>query len=53
MEKEQSSRKWTSDKTNLFCDILADLVNNFMETLEKRALKNHQDLNSTIMESDN
>ena len=40
MEKQQPSRKQTSDETNLFCEILADPVNNFMETLEKRALKN-------------
>ena len=39
MEKEQLPRKWTSDKTNLFCEILADPVNNFKEMLEKRALK--------------
>ena len=39
MEKEQLPRKWTSDKTNLFCEILADPVNNFKEMLEKRELK--------------
>ena len=39
MEKERLSDKWTSDKTNLFCEILADPVNNFMETLESEALK--------------
>ena len=33
MKKEQKSHKWTSDDTNLFCEILADLVNNFTETL--------------------
>ena len=33
MEKEWTSYKWTSDETNLFCEILADLLNNFMETL--------------------
>ena len=41
MEKKQSSRKWTSDETNLFWEILANPVSNFMETLEKRVLKNH------------
>ena len=41
MEKDRSSRKWTSDETNLFCEILADPENNFMETLEKTALKKH------------
>ena len=35
MEKEQPSRKWTSDETNLFCEMLADPVNHVMETLEK------------------
>ena len=39
MDTEQLSPKWKSDKTNLFCEILADPVNNFMETLEKRSLK--------------
>ena len=33
MEKERTSHKWTSDVTNLFCEILADLVNDFMKTL--------------------
>ena len=37
--KENSQRKWTSDETNLFCEILADPVNNFMQTLERKALK--------------
>ena len=41
MEKKQPSRKWTSDETNLFCEILADPENNSMETLEKSALKKH------------
>ena len=33
MEKERTSQKWTSHETNLFCEILADLENNFIETL--------------------
>ena len=33
MEKKQPSPKWTYDETNLFCEILSDPVNNFMETL--------------------
>ena len=33
METERQSHKWTSDEINLFCEILADLVNNFMGTL--------------------
>ena len=32
MEKERPSHKTTSDETNLFCEILADPVNNFMGT---------------------
>ena len=39
MKKEQPSHKWTSDETNLFCEILADLVNNFMETFIERGTK--------------
>ena len=39
MEKQQPSPKWTSDDTILFNEILADPVNNFMETREKRGLK--------------
>ena len=41
MEKEWPSHKWTSDETNVFCEILADPVNFFMETLERGALKMH------------
>ena len=33
MEKERTPHKWTSHETNLFCEILTDAVNNFMETL--------------------
>ena len=45
MEKEQPSRKWTSDETNPFlCEILADPENNFMEPLEKSALKKHPEV---------
>ena len=40
METERTPRKWTSDETNLFCEILADPVNSFMETSEKRVFKN-------------
>ena len=40
-EKEQQSLKWTSDKTNLFCKIPADPMNNFIEIIEKKTLKNH------------
>ena len=39
IEKERPSQEWTSDETNLFCEILADPVNNFMETLERWVLK--------------
>ena len=48
MEKEQPSRKWTSDETSLFCEILPDPINSFMETLEKRALKNYQHMKYLI-----
>ena len=41
MDKERPSHQWTSDETNLFCEILADLVNNFMETLKRGTLKRH------------
>ena len=41
MKKEQSSHKWTSDETNLFYENLADPMNSFVETLEKRALENY------------
>ena len=41
MKKEQSSHKWTSDETNLFCENLADPMNSFVEKLEKRALENY------------
>ena len=38
MEKMRSSHKWMSDETNLFNEILASPVNNFMETLERGGL---------------
>ena len=41
MEKERPSHKWTSDETNLSCEILADPVKNVMETLERGTLKRH------------
>ena len=31
--------KWTSEETNLFCSILADLVTKFMLILERKAVK--------------
>ena len=39
MQKEQPSPQWTFDKTNLFCDVLDNPVNNFMKTLKKQILK--------------
>ena len=39
MEKERPSHNWISDETNIFCEILADPVNNFVETLGWWALK--------------
>ena len=41
MEKQWPSLNWTSDETNLFCEIFADPVKYFMETLERGALKRH------------
>ena len=35
MEKERPSHKQTSDETNFFCEVLADPVDNFMDTLER------------------
>ena len=42
MEKEHPSYKWASDETNLFCEILAEPVNNFMGTLERWVRKSIQ-----------
>lgn len=39
MQKEQPSPQWTFDKTNLFCEVLDNPVNNFMKTLKKQILK--------------
>ena len=33
------NRNWTIKEIKLFCEDLIDLVNNFMRTLEKKALK--------------
>ena len=33
------NRNWTTKEMKLFCEVLIDLVNNFMRTLEKKALK--------------
>ena len=35
MEKERPTHLWTSDDTNLFFEILADLVNYFTGTLQR------------------
>ena len=32
-------RNWTKDETELFCNVVADPINNFVATLEKKALK--------------
>ena len=48
MKKERPSHKWTRDERNLFCEILTDPVNNFMETLGRRALKT---FNSEVFDS--
>ena len=39
MEKNILSRNWTPEETLLYCEILTDPINNFMVTLEKKALK--------------
>ena len=39
---------WASDETNLFCEILADPVKNFMENLEREALKKYSAVNYLI-----
>ena len=36
---EKEARNWTSIETKPFCSILADPVNPFMITLERKALK--------------
>ena len=48
MEKERPSHKQTSDETNFFCEVLADPVDNFMDTLERGALKKHSAVNYLI-----
>ena len=48
MEKQRPSHKWTSDDTNLSCEILADPVKNVMETLERGVLKRHLAMNYLI-----
>ena len=48
MEKERPSHKQTSDETNLFCVILADPVNSFMEALARGALKKPSPVNYLI-----
>ena len=39
MKKDRPSHKWTSDETNLFCQILAgeQLYGNFIERVAKKA----------------
>ena len=39
LKKNRDGRNWTKDETNIFCRVLADPINNFVSTLEKRALK--------------
>ena len=38
MEKK-TTKNWTTEEMNVFCSILVDTVNNFIFTLEQRALK--------------
>ena len=37
-QTRKSSRNWTKVETNLFCKILIDPINNFMKTLQWKAL---------------
>ena len=39
MNKKNVSRNWTTEETNLFCEIVTDPITNFMITLEGKALK--------------
>ena len=39
MEKERPSHKWTSNETNLSCEILADPVKNVMKKFREKGAK--------------
>ena len=39
MAEKKEARNWTSTEINQFCSILADPLNQFMMTLEKKELK--------------
>ena len=39
MNKKNVSGNWTTEETNLFCEIVTDPITNFMITLERKALK--------------
>ena len=39
MAEKKEGRNWTSIETNQFCSILADPLNQFMITLERKELK--------------
>ena len=41
MEKEPPSHKWTSNETNLFCNILPDPVKNFYVNYRERGAKKY------------
>ena len=38
-QTKKSSRNSTKPETNLFCEVLVDQVNNFMQTLKQKSLK--------------
>ena len=48
---KQPSHKWDSDETNLFCEILADPVNNFMENLKRERERRQKAFNSELFDS--
>ena len=39
IKKSTKTRNWTDDETILLCEILADPLNNYLQTLETKALK--------------
>ena len=39
MSHKTKTRNWTEDETILLCEILADPMNNYLATLETKALK--------------
>ena len=48
---KQPSHKWDSDETDLFCEILADPVNNFMANLKRERERCQKAFNSELFDS--